>query len=117
MRFIEQNSHQFGDGQRWVSVIELNSNLLWKHAPIVVGAPEASNQVSQRSGDQEILLHEAKCLPPAGRVVWIQYPSDGFGGECLGECGDEIAAAEFLKIKVVGCGGSPESNVLMVFPP
>ena len=110
MRFIEQNSHQFWDRQCWVRVIELNSNLVWECAPIVVRAPETSHQVGQRGGDQEIFLHEAKCLSPAGRVIWIENPGDGFGGESLSQCGDEIATTEFLKVKVTRSGRSPEAQ-------
>ena len=62
MRLVEQDAHQFGDGQRRVGVVELDGDLVGKAAPVGVVAAEPAHEVRQRAGDQEILLHEAQRL-------------------------------------------------------
>ena len=76
--------------------------------PIGIAAPETPDQIGQRAGDQEILLHEAQALPMAGRIIGIQHPRQRFGSECLGQRADEIAAAELLKIEVIRRGRGPQ---------
>ena len=106
--FIEQNPHQLGNSQGRVSIVELDSNFLWKPAPIGITVPEAPNQIGERAGHQEILLHEAEGLSHARGVVRIQHSGQGFGREGFGQGADEITAAEFLKIEKIGCGCGPE---------
>ena len=79
MRLVQQNSHQLGDGQGRVGVVELDGDLLGKLVPVGVAAPKAPHQVGQRAGDQEILLHEAQSLSQARGIVGIQHPRERFG--------------------------------------
>ena len=110
VRVVEQNAHQLGDRQRRVRVVELDGDLLGKRAPVGVAAPEAPHEVGQRAGDQEILLHEAQALPHARGVVGIEDARQRFGRQRLGQRADEIAAAEFLEVEVVGRGRGPEAE-------
>ena len=108
MRFVQENSHQLGDGHRRMGVVELDGDFLGKRVPVGVVAPEAPHEVGQRAGDQEILLHEAQSLPHARGIVGIQHPRERFGRERLGHRADEIAAAESLEIEVIRGRGGPE---------
>src|SRR5215475_6001539 len=62
MHLIEQNPHQLRHRHCRVRVIELNSNLVRKCAPVRVGLAEAADKVRQRTGDEKILLHKAQSL-------------------------------------------------------
>ena len=46
--------------------------------------------------------------PMLGGVVGIQHPRQGFGRQRPGQRADEIAAAEFLKVEIVGRRGGPQ---------
>ena len=92
VRFVQENSHQLGDGHRRVGVVELDGDLLGKRVPVGVAAAETPHQVGQRAGHQEILLHEAQSLPHARGIIGIQYPRERLGRERLGLRADKIAA-------------------------
>ena len=47
VRLVEQNSHQLGDGQRRVRVVELDGDLAGKRVPVGIGAPEAPHEIRQ----------------------------------------------------------------------
>ena len=110
MRFVEQDAQQLGHRQCRVRIIELDGDFLRQHAPVGVTAPETPHQIGQRAGDKKILLHKAQSLAHAGGVVGVQDARHGFGRERLGQGADKIAAAEFLKIEVIGRRCSPESQ-------
>ena len=57
--FIQQNSHQLGDRQRRVRIVELDGNFLLEDPPVGVAAPEAPDEIGKRAGNEKILLHEA----------------------------------------------------------
>jgi len=91
-----------------VRVVQLDSHFLGKRIPIRVIAPEASQEIAQRAGDKKIFLHEAQGLPHGSRVVGIEHTRERLGAEGLGQRRDEIAAAEFPKVEVIGSGGGPQ---------
>ncbi len=78
--------------------------------PIAVAATKAANQIGQRTGDEEILLHETERLPDARRVVGVQHAGDGFRGERFAKRSGEVAAAELLKVEIIGSCRRPESQ-------
>ena len=86
------------------------ATLSGKRAPIGIAAPEAPDQIGQRAGDQEILLHEAQSLAHARGIVRIEHARQRFGREGLGQSADEIAAAEFLKIEEIGAWRRPRAE-------
>ena len=107
MRLIEQDPHQLRYRHRRMRVVELNRDLVGERAPIGIAAAEAPDEIGQRAGDQEILLHEAQALSHAGGIVWIQHAGQRFGRESPSQGADKIAAAELLKVEIVGCSGGP----------
>ena len=60
---------------------------------------EAAHEIGQRTGDQEIFLHETQSLPQAGRVVGIQHAGQRLGRQRLGESAHEIAVLKSWKSK------------------
>ena len=85
MRLVEQDAHQLGHCQRRVRIIELDRDVLRQRAPVGVAAPEAPQQIGQRTGDEKILLHEAQALAHTGGVIGVQDARHRFGGERLGQ--------------------------------
>ena len=69
---VEQNPQELGNGQRRVRIVELDGDFLGKCVPIVMGAPETPQEIGDRRGHEEILLHEAQSLAEACRVIGIQ---------------------------------------------
>ena len=97
---IEQDPHQFGHGQRGVRVVELDGDLLRQRAPVGAGAAETPQEIGERTGDEEIFLHEPQPLPHARRVVGIEDSGERLGAKRLGQRADEIAARETLEVEV-----------------
>ena len=91
-------------------IVELDRDFVGKRAPIGVAASKPSHDIGKRAGDEKILLHEPQPLPQAGRIVGIQHSRQRFGGQLFRERADEIAVAEFLKVKIIRRSGSPQSK-------
>ena len=107
---VEKNAHQLGNRHRRVRIVELNGDLFREPAPIGVAKAEASHEIGERAGDEEILLHEAECLPNARRVVGIEHPGEIFGRERLRQGTDVLAVAECLEVEGIRCGCGPEAK-------
>src|SRR5215475_15047667 len=110
VRVVEQNPHQLGDRHRRVRIVKLYGNFLGEQTPVGIVTVKAAHEIGERAGDEKVFLHEAQALSLAGGVVGIQYAREGFGLEGLRQGADEIAATEFLKVKVIvcSCGPKPE---------
>src|SRR5215471_21572231 len=107
-RFVKQNPHQLRNGHGRVRIVELDGDFLGKRVPVSIALPEAPHEIGQRACDQKIFLHKAQALTLTRGVVGIQYPGQRLGLKRLGQRADEIAAAEFLKVKVIMCSRGPE---------
>lgn len=59
---IDQYPLELGDGEGWVSVVELNSNLVGKFLPRTLALLETSNNVVKRGCTPKVLLLQAKLL-------------------------------------------------------
>jgi hypothetical protein len=99
MRFVEQNAHELWHGKSRMGVVELNRGLFGQKPPIRVGLPKPPDRVRQRTGDEKVFLHEPKFAPLRRMVVRIENAGERLGVECLGDRGNEVAAAESLKIE------------------
>src|SRR5262245_61581330 len=108
VRVVEQNPHQLGDRHRRVRIVKLYGNFLGEQTPVGIVTAKAAHEIGERARDEKVFLHEAQALSLAGGVVGIQYACEGFGLEGFRQGSDEIAAAEFLKVEVIVCRGSPE---------
>ena len=75
---VDQHAHQLGDGHGGVRVVELDRDLVGKVVPRIAGLlAVAPDDVAQRAGDEEILLHEAQLLAVLGLVVRVEDLGDG----------------------------------------
>ena len=107
MRLVEQDPHQFRHGERGMRVVELYGGLFGQRPPILVPFAKPANDVGDRAGDQEIFLHQAKPAPSQRMVIGIKNARQQFRVQRFGDRGDEIAAAEPLKVE--GMRGRPRS--------
>jgi hypothetical protein len=105
---IPQDAHQLGDGQRRMSVVELDRDLIGERMPVVAPAAEPRHDVGQRAGDQAILLHEPQALAARRRVVGIEDPRERLGGDLVVDGVEEVAAAELLEVEVLVRRRAPE---------
>ena len=110
VRVVEQDSHQLGDGDRRMGIVELDGGPFGKRAPVGVAAAESSDQIRQRAGDEKVLLHEPQLLPLGRRVVGIEDPCERFSRKRLRQRADELAMTERLEIEVEGRGRRPEAE-------
>ena len=94
LRLIQQNPHQLRHGHRRMRVVELNRDFLRKRRPIRVGvtAPEAPDEIAERTGDQKIFLHESQAPAGSRGVVRVEHPGQRFGLQRFGDSADKIAA-------------------------
>ena len=90
-------------------VVHLNGGFFRQELPIGIRLAKPANRVGQRTGDEEIFLHEPEFAPLLRMVVGIENAGEGFRVERLGDSGDEIAAAESLKVERVRGGCAPET--------
>ena len=72
MRLIEQDPHQFRHGERGMRVVELNGGLFGQRLPVLIPFAKPANDVGDRAGDQEILLHQAKPAPLQRMIIGIK---------------------------------------------
>src|SRR6266446_3741558 len=72
LMLVNQEAHQFGDGDRGMRVIELHGELLGKLIPSRTSllAKEAEH-VLQGAGSKEILLLEAQLFALRRVIIWI----------------------------------------------
>ena len=105
---IQQQPHQFRHRHRGMGVVELDRRFVRKRRPIIAGRAETADEIGQRACYEKILLKKTQAFSGDGRVVGIQYPGDGFGGEGFGQCPNEISSAELGKIEVVGRASRPK---------
>src|SRR5438105_3425620 len=58
---IDENAHQFGDGNRWVRVVELNRHFVRKLFPSALRPfLESPDDILNRRRDEEVLLFESQ---------------------------------------------------------
>ena len=67
MLFIQQDTHEFRHGEGRMRVVELNGGLLRQKAPIGIRLPKPADRIRQRTGDEEIFLHQPQ-FAPLGRM-------------------------------------------------
>src|SRR5258705_10347094 len=91
-------------------VIQLDGYLFGEGSPLGVARAEAADDVCERAGYQEVLLHEPQPLPHAGGIVRIQHPCEGLGFQPLRHGANEFTVTECLKVETVRCGRFPQSK-------
>ena len=59
-RLVEQDAHQFRDGESRMRVVELNGGFLRQRPPVLVRLAEPANEIGERTGDEEIFLDQTE---------------------------------------------------------
>src|SRR5215813_9366214 len=108
MRFIEQNPHQLRNCHRWMCIVELDGDFIWKRTPVKIVCSETSHEIRERTGDEKVLLYKTQSLSHARVVIGIQHAGQRFRLECLSQRANKIAAAELLKVEKILRRRSPE---------
>ena len=71
--FVEEDTQELDDRDRRVGIIELHGDFLGEIFPSIAGRAEvAADDVSQRAGDEEILLHKPELFAVLGFVVRVE---------------------------------------------
>ena len=108
MRLVEQNAHELRHGQGRMRIVHLDRRLVGQRPPIRIRLPKPAHDIAERTGDEEIFLHEPQFAPLHRVVVRIKNARQRFRVERLGDRGDEVAAAEALKVERMRGGRAPQ---------
>ncbi len=108
---VQEDAEELGDGDGGVRVVELHRDLRVEIGPRIAGVAEvAADDVAQRAGDEEILLHETQLLAIFGLVVRVKNLRDGLADGLLANGVDIAAAVESDEIELLGRARSPEAE-------
>ena len=99
---IQQDAHHFGDGQRGVGVVQLDSDLVRQVLQRSVAGQVVLHDIADRSSGQEVLLTQAQDLALNVVIVGVQYLGDELGVGVLAHSGVVVAQREAGHIKVRG---------------
>src|SRR5258705_5266477 len=47
MRFVEQDPHQLRNRHRWMCIVELDGDVIWKRTPVLVVRPEPPDEIGE----------------------------------------------------------------------
>ena len=108
---IDEDSHQFGDGDGRMGIVQLYGNLVGELAEVIaVCALVAAENVAYGACAEEILLDETEGLSCLGGIVRIQNVGDDLGTCLLGLCVNIGAGIERIPVEELGCPGLPETE-------
>ena len=107
---VDQQPHQFGDGDRRMRVVELDRDLVGELADVAVLLHVAADQILQRGGGEEIFLPQPQFLARRRRVARIEHLGDRLGAHLIGERADVIAAVEGVEPQRVGGARRPQAQ-------
>jgi hypothetical protein len=109
---VEQDAHEFGDGEGGMGVVELDGDLVGEGVDFVAVGLEAADDVVEGAGDEEVLLLEAQFAALLDVVVGVEDLGDVLG-EGLGLVGlHVVAVVEEGEVEVLGGPGLPEAQVV-----
>jgi hypothetical protein len=125
---IDQYPLKLRNSERWVSIVELDSDLVRELIPGALGLLEATDDVVEGSSAPEVLLLQAKLLTsveativrhclrePAiySLVVRVQHGRDCLGTLLIGYGALVIARVELLEVKLAaGCLAAPKTEIV-----
>ena len=106
---VHQNSHDLGDRNGRMRVVELNGGLVGERVERTEFVAVAAHEVLQRRRGEEIFLPQAKLLALRRIVVGIKEAGDGFGARPIRARSDMVALIERLKVDGIGGAGRPQA--------
>ena len=109
--FVDQDAQQLHDGDGRMRVVELDGNLVREVVPGICRLfSVAADDVPERTGDEEILLHQTQLPSVLRLVVWIQNLGDGFPHRLLPDRFDITTLIEGREVELLGGLGRPEAE-------
>ncbi len=97
---IQQHTHQFGDSDGRVRIVELNRNLVGQVAQILMLFAEAIKHILQRGAYEEILLLEPEFFSHRSCVIGVKNLGNIFSLVLVGNRLDVIAGIKMSQIKI-----------------
>ena len=112
MAIIDQQTHQFSDGDRWVGVVQLNGPIVRKVFDAQAAMVEAAQHVLKRAAHKEMLLFQSQTTPFMGAIVGIEHFREGFTPHFFFDGTGVIADVEGIKIEAF-CGiSAPQTQAI-----
>src|SRR2546427_7747553 len=108
---IDENAHQFGNGDRWMRVVELNRYFVRKLFPRAFRPLlESPDDILNRRRDEEVLLFESQLA--SGRLIvgGVEDFRDVLAAGLVLDRGDISANVEFLQIEFTRGLRRPETQ-------
>jgi hypothetical protein len=106
--FVDQQPHQFGDGDDGMGVIELDGDFLGELIPIPVPDAEPADDVPEGAGDEEVLLFESQFAALGRRVVRVEHLAEVLGTNLALDGPLIVALVKTAKVKFLSRPGAPE---------
>src|SRR5215472_17559113 len=91
-------------------IVHLNRSLFWKRAPVIVGVPEALDDIGQRTRNQKIFLNESQRLACNCGVIRVKHSGNGLSGHAIHDRADKVARTELAKIEKLRRVSPPEAK-------
>ena len=107
---VDQDSHELGDCNRGVCVVELDCGVLRQFPPVLARALESSDDIGQGAGHEEVLLLESEDLAQILGVVGVEHLAYVLGLDLVAHCLGVVAHVELFEAELFLCLGAPESE-------
>ena len=95
---VEQQSHQFGDGDRGMRIVELDGGLLVQIAHIAEALDVTADEILQRSRGEEIFLPQAQLLTGRIGIRRIENARNTFRARAFQDRADMVAGVECVEL-------------------
>ena len=105
---VDQDAHQFGDGEARMGVVELHRGLLREDAQLAVGGKMPLDQILQRGRDEEIFLAQPQFAARGAFIVGIEEFADRLGAGFLGDRAEIVAGVEGIEPERIGRARRPQ---------
>ena len=74
---VDEDAHEFGDGDRRVGVVELDRRVVAERVDVSVLFDVTADEIEKRSGGEEVFLSQAELLSSRRRVARIEHLGNG----------------------------------------
>ena len=112
---VDQDPHQFGNGDHRVCVVELEDHSFGQLAQVEAGRQHVVQVVAQRTGHEEVLLLEAELLALRGRILGVEHLADVLGERLGTDRLQVVAAVEHVQVEGLGRLGAPQPKGVHAF--
>ena len=92
---VDEQAHQFGNGECGVGVVELHGNLGGEFVEGGMVAQVAAQDIAQSAGHEEVLLEQAQLPACLDGVGGVQHLGDVLRDDLVLDSGDVVALVEF----------------------